>query len=101
MPRTELEPAVVLLSHTVWQRQFLGDPEVVGRRLRLSGGNSIDVVGVMGPEPRSRGRSSLRLIACAPSLTDMLCLMSQGRTAHLNLKSAWVGISELPIMDSW
>jgi putative ABC transport system permease protein len=49
-PRSSPEPAVVLLSHTVWQRQFLGDPNVVGRRLRLSEGDSIEVIGVMGPE---------------------------------------------------
>jgi putative ABC transport system permease protein len=49
-PRARPEPAVVLLSHTIWQRQFLGDPNVLGRRLRLAGGNSVEVVGVMGPE---------------------------------------------------
>jgi putative ABC transport system permease protein len=49
-PRASPEPAVVALSHTVWQRQFLGRPDIVGRRLRLTNGNSIEVVGVMGPE---------------------------------------------------
>jgi putative ABC transport system permease protein len=49
-PRSSPEPAVVLLSYDVWQRQFLGDPNIVGSRLRLTEGKSIEVVGVMGPE---------------------------------------------------
>lgn len=37
---------VVVLSHGFWQRQFGGDPAVVGRTIRLSGDNHI-IAGVM------------------------------------------------------
>jgi putative ABC transport system permease protein len=37
---------VVMLSHGMWQRRFGGDPQVLGRTIRLSGGPST-VVGVM------------------------------------------------------
>jgi len=37
---------VVVLSHSLWQRRFGGDPEVVGRRLRIDG-ETATVVGVM------------------------------------------------------
>jgi predicted permease len=39
-------PDVVVLSYGFWQRRFNGDPTIVGRQLRLNGGNST-VVGVM------------------------------------------------------
>ncbi|HEV2665227.1 MAG TPA: ABC transporter permease, partial [Blastocatellia bacterium] len=45
-------PFVVVLGHTVWQRQFGGDPGVVGRTVMLSG-NSYTVVGVMPPDFKS------------------------------------------------
>ena len=39
---------VVVLSHGFWQRRFGGDPQVVGRRLPLSG-DSYVVIGVLAP----------------------------------------------------
>ena len=38
----------VVLSHTLWQRQFAGDPDVIGRTLRVYGEPST-VIGVMAP----------------------------------------------------
>jgi putative ABC transport system permease protein len=40
---------VALLSHTFWQRQFAGDPSIVGQALTLNG-QPYTVLGVVGPE---------------------------------------------------
>jgi hypothetical protein len=40
-------PGTVLLSYGMWQRQFAGDPNVLGRRLLLDGAPYV-VIGVMG-----------------------------------------------------
>jgi putative ABC transport system permease protein len=39
---------VVVLSHNLWQTTFGGDPDIIGKALRL-GGMSVEVVGVMPP----------------------------------------------------
>jgi predicted permease len=39
-------PPVVILSHGLWQQVFAGDPQAIGRALRLNG-NDVTVVGVM------------------------------------------------------
>ncbi|HTX34595.1 MAG TPA: ABC transporter permease [Bryobacteraceae bacterium] len=39
---------VVVISHTVWETQFAGDPEVVGKTLALNG-RAHQVIGVMPP----------------------------------------------------
>ena len=39
-------PAVVILSHSLWQSRFGGDPEVVGRSAQLGGGD-VEIIGVM------------------------------------------------------
>jgi predicted permease len=39
-------PAVAILSHELWQRTFNGDPQIVGRTIRLKG-DAHTVVGVM------------------------------------------------------
>ena len=41
--------ATVILSESLWRRQFGADPEVIGRRVRLNG-NATVVVGVMRPD---------------------------------------------------
>ena len=39
-------PLVAVLSHRLWQQAFAGDPGLVGRTIRLNGGN-VTVVGIM------------------------------------------------------
>jgi putative ABC transport system permease protein len=39
---------VALLSHKLWQRRFGGDPDIIGKQIRISG-DSYKVVGVMPP----------------------------------------------------
>src|SRR2546429_5087416 len=40
------KPLTVVLTHGLWQRRFGGDPEIIGRKLSLSG-DSYTIVGVM------------------------------------------------------
>src|SRR5262245_54177882 len=42
-------PAVVVLSHSFWQRSFQADPGVVGRSVRIAG-QTFEVVGVASPD---------------------------------------------------
>ncbi len=41
-------PHVVLLSHELWQREFGGDQQIIGKAIPLSG-NSYTIIGVMPP----------------------------------------------------
>src|SRR4029077_3014655 len=42
-------PRVVVLSHRFWRRQLGGQPDIIGRSLKLDG--ALDsVIGVLGPE---------------------------------------------------
>lgn len=51
-------PAVVVLTHDLWQRRFGGDRSVIGRAIRLNG-EPYTVIGVMGPDFRFVRHSSL------------------------------------------
>lgn len=42
------KPTTAILSHGFWQRHFGGDAHIVGKTLLLNG-NSVEIVGVMGP----------------------------------------------------
>jgi len=48
-----LAHSVIMISHQLWQRRFLGRPDVVGQQLRLASGVMVEIVGVMGPEMRA------------------------------------------------
>jgi len=52
-------PEVALISHGYWQRRWAGDPDIVGRRVRV-GGASVTVIGVLAadfsPPRRMAGR---------------------------------------------
>ena len=60
--------AVAVLSHSLWQRGFGGDEQVLGRRLKL-GGLELDVVGVM--PPGFSGHSTERTDLWVPLRTAM------------------------------
>lgn len=55
---TDGENDAVLLSHGLWQRRFGGDPQIVGRRLRVDG-RTMTVSGVMPPGFRFPFQSDL------------------------------------------
>ncbi len=41
-------PPAVILSHGLWQNRYGGDPEIIGKTVRIDG-EAVPVVGVMGP----------------------------------------------------
>ena len=45
--------SVIVISHQLWHRRFLGRPDVVGQQLRLASGVMVEIVGVMGPEMKA------------------------------------------------
>ena len=55
---------VVVISHDLWQRQFAGDPAVVGRTIRL-GARAFTVLGV-APEALARRKPALATDAWVP-----------------------------------
>jgi predicted permease len=61
------EPAILVLSYTFWQRRFGGDPQVIGKQVRV-GGKPATIVGVM--EKEFRGQFSVfEMDAYAPLST--------------------------------
>lgn len=62
-------PAVVILSHKVWERRFAGEPNVVGRTVRV---NEVptEIVGVMPPDVMfpNNNEAWIPLIATASQL---------------------------------
>jgi predicted permease len=47
------EPAILVLSHSFWQRRFGGDPRVIGKQVRLDG-HAATIVGVVEKEFRGQ-----------------------------------------------
>jgi predicted permease len=61
------EPAILVLSYSFWQRRFGGDPQVIGKQVRV-GGKPTTIVGVM--EKEFRGQFSVfEMDAYAPLST--------------------------------
>jgi putative ABC transport system permease protein len=50
----------VILNHSFWRQRFGGDPDIVGKPLRMSG-ESYTVVGVAAPSPSDRGDSQINI----------------------------------------
>jgi putative ABC transport system permease protein len=49
--------SAMIISHSLWQGRFLGRPDIVGQRVRVSGGATLEIVGVMGPEMAALDRA--------------------------------------------
>jgi putative ABC transport system permease protein len=50
-------PTVAIISDRLWRTRFASRADVVGARIRVAGGDIIEVVGVMGPEIETLGRA--------------------------------------------
>jgi putative ABC transport system permease protein len=48
-PPPNLLPGIAILSHEFWQRQYGGDPGIVGKNIQIGGGAPTQVVGVLAP----------------------------------------------------
>ncbi len=59
------QPRVILISHSLWQRRFAGDPAIIGRRLKIIQAlpDEATIVGVMPPgfQWRVKGGESAEL----------------------------------------
>jgi predicted permease len=63
---------VVVLKHSLWQRRFGSDPNIVNQTIRLNG-NNFDVIGVMPPDfnyPFNGGEMWTPLVFDAKDLTN-------------------------------
>jgi len=78
-------PRVMMLSHDLWLRLYGGDPRAVGRRVTLAGGEPVEIVGVMSPDPESLGGTLAAEAECwvpgglVDAFTDILFVI--GRVA--------------------
>ncbi|HWH02679.1 MAG TPA: ABC transporter permease, partial [Gemmatimonadales bacterium] len=74
-------PAVMVLTHEFWMRRFGGDPNIVGKQLRLDGG-SATVIGVLQPAPFFPGpMDALMNMVISPH--HLSAQMVQGRTHRM------------------
>lgn len=72
---------VIMLTHGYWQDYFGGDPNIVGRTLRI-GGRNVEVIGVLQPAPFFPGRFDA-LMNMSISEHHVSALMQDGRTHRM------------------
>jgi putative ABC transport system permease protein len=88
----DLSALVVILSHHIWQTDFGGDPEIIGRSVTF-GGRSHEVLGVLPPDFRFRlGRGSY-----APAVIDVWRLVRavRGRAPEQGFLWGWNALVRL------
>lgn len=74
-------PPVMVLTHEFWIRRFGGDPNIVGKQVRLDGG-SATVIGVLQPAPFFPGpMDALMNMVISPH--HLSAQMVQGRTHRM------------------
>jgi putative ABC transport system permease protein len=74
-------PAVMVLTHDFWLKRFGGDPNVVGRQVKLDG-TSLTVIGVVEPAPWFPDRmEALANMVISPH--HLSALMVEGRTHRM------------------
>jgi putative ABC transport system permease protein len=79
--RLDRARAVVVISHRLWQTQFQGAPDVIGRTVRLNG-RPFTVIGVAGPDFSGYGLEDQRLwvpLTAYPDGDDLRLVGQRGR----------------------
>ncbi|MDQ6830382.1 MAG: ABC transporter permease, partial [Gemmatimonadota bacterium] len=74
-------PPVMVLTHEYWMKRFGGDPNIVGKQVRLDG-NSVTVIGVVQPAPFFPARIDA-LLNMVNSPHHVSAMMVEGRTHRM------------------
>ena len=84
---------VAIISHDLWQRQFAGDPKVIGKTIMLTGQNAM-IVGVMPQGFRFPGAANMipgLQFALDNDVWMPLAITEEDRQRHGNLNIAVIG----------
>ena len=82
------ESLVAVLSYDYWQRQFAGDPKVVGQRLTVNG-QELEIIGV-GPAGFSGTVLGTRMDVFVPLTLRWLMVPTLGRANAENRQDYWL-----------
>ncbi len=117
-------PAVALVSHSLWQSRFEGDPAILGRIVRLDG-HPHEVIGVMppdfeypevaqvwtplalGPNPTERGWRHLQVAArlaagftLEDARTELAAIAGRLAELHPETNAGW-SATAIPLREKW
>jgi len=96
----------VILSHSLWQRRFAGDPSVVNKTIQLDG-RTVVIVGVMPADFHFPDRDTeawippRRWLWCSPQSASTASWHLQWSNGHMRLACAWPWAQARAMFCSW